>query len=292
MIGIGLIAAAGLARLTDTPATPGVETARHDSKESSSGTDAPGGATVSYGAIAYAIAALILAAFMAVSIVHVRVWRNSVTLYTAAMAANPRAYSAPTNLGAYYIVMQQFDKAIAPLEVSVRDYPGDVMSIVNLADVYRYTGRFELAKSMYTRALSLSPTDSHANFGLGVVLLRAGRASEALGHFQSAASDPSVQLQARMQVAQCTMHLKEYDQAVAAYKSVLASNPALPEVWLDLAVADIRAGHQADAAAAAQQAENYGAPKPAVDRYLAMAGKSAGGAAGEKSTRPNGRPTN
>ena len=64
--------------------------------------------------------------------------------------------------------------------------PGFVPALINLADIYRSTGRDPESRKLLTRALEIAPDSANVNHAYGLYLVRSGRTSEALTYLAAA----------------------------------------------------------------------------------------------------------
>ena len=115
-----------------------------------------------------------LAGCLAVTRVQVQHWRNSITLFSHALAARPGVPLALNNLGSGLYDHDKFEEAVAPLKEALRLKPGYVDALNNLGLSYWRLGREELAIEQFTAVLNQGP-DAKAYYNLGVVLFNQGK---------------------------------------------------------------------------------------------------------------------
>ena len=114
----------------------------------------------------------------------VRTWTNSGTLFQHAVDVTTGNYIAENNLADYYLTHMRNEEARGPVLAALRLKPDYVEAHINLATIYRRTGKFADSEREYETALALEPESVDAHSGYGALLLSQGRTSEALGEFE------------------------------------------------------------------------------------------------------------
>lgn len=87
---------------------------------------------------------------------------------------------------------ERFHEALTSLRLALRERPGDVATLEQMAVVYTKMGMTEEAIKMYQRALEKKPRSAGAHYGLAFLYLNRSRAAEAAHHleeFLAASSD-------------------------------------------------------------------------------------------------------
>lgn len=144
---------------------------------------------------AVAAACCLYLAFEAgLTLLRVRIWKDNVSLWSAAVKESPDLEAAWFNLADAFIRAGELHRAekiyrkvilprgeAAPTEETLH-------SMVNLGSILLDTGRTEEAGALIRKALSLSPNDLPANFGMGAYLLAKEMPQEALPHLLLAVS--------------------------------------------------------------------------------------------------------
>jgi hypothetical protein len=119
-------------------------------------------------------------------------WKNSVTLFSRAVQANPNNYLAHNNLGFTLAQRGRFEEAVGHYQTAIRLNPNYLDALFNLASTLEILGRREEAISWYGRVLDLNPSLARPHRQLGRLLLHEGKREEALVHLSTAARlDPS-----------------------------------------------------------------------------------------------------
>jgi Flp pilus assembly protein TadD len=194
-----------------------------------------------------AAAAAVVAAYAALAWHQADYWRDSVTLWTRAVALDARNDAALYNLGTALDASGRRDEALARYEQVLALVPGHVHAARN-RDVLRArgleeegngladTGNFAEAIRRYSDAVRLDPRRTHSHASLGMALVQTGRLAEA-----------------------------RQPLATAIQQGV--NNPAVPNA---LAYALVRTGDREGALAVLRAAQRRFPGDPNVNRNLAL----------------------
>jgi tetratricopeptide (TPR) repeat protein len=98
-----------------------------------------------------------------------RVWRDSIALWTDALAKSPTSITARNKLGAAYLEQGQTDLAVPYLQQAVDLRPDHGPAWANLGRAMLETGRTEQAEKAYQQALAAEPTNARYATGLAEV---------------------------------------------------------------------------------------------------------------------------
>ncbi|HEX9307952.1 MAG TPA: tetratricopeptide repeat protein [Anaeromyxobacter sp.] len=129
-------------------------------------------------------AAVLVAAVLGAATRHqVGHWKDSVTLFTRAVAVEPGAAVMRYNLAMTLARSRRFDEAAPQLEQAVQLAPGNPEVQTKLACVERDRGRPAEAERWFRSAMRLAPKDPEALYGLAQLLDGQGRAAEARPFF-------------------------------------------------------------------------------------------------------------
>jgi len=141
--------------------------------------------------------AVMLAACVAICVLgfltfkQVRVWRDSETLWTQAVAVAP-SFIAYNNLGLVYSARGDSAGAIAHFRQSIRMADDYELSHNNLGASLLELGLNDEAIREFQTALTLKPDLANSHNGWGQALLAQGKVDEAIEHFRAAVRiDPS-----------------------------------------------------------------------------------------------------
>ncbi len=114
-----------------------------------------------------------------------KVWRDSETLWTHAVAARPSALGH-FKLGVTLAQQGDLTEAIENFHAALRINPRYAAAHSALGFAFALQGRLTEANEQFDQALSISPRQADAHTGLGLLLARQGKLSEAADHFHRA----------------------------------------------------------------------------------------------------------
>lgn len=151
-------------------------------------------------------------------------------------------------------------QARAQFEFATRHAPQLTRAWTGLAETLDALGEYTQAESAIEQALTQlpdGPERAEALFHQGVLLTRLHRFAEARqAYLQSALATTDLRAQgvALCNLAETNVYLGELDRAIEMYHQCIDRRPTEADGWWGLASAHDRAGHQADAQYAAEQA--------------------------------------
>ena len=79
---------------------------------------------------------------------------------------------------------ERFHEALTSLRLALRERPGDVATLEQMAIVYTRMGMTDEAIKMYQRALEKKPRSAGAHYGIAFLYLNRGRATETAFHLE------------------------------------------------------------------------------------------------------------
>jgi tetratricopeptide (TPR) repeat protein len=80
---------------------------------------------------------------------------------------------------------ERYHEALTSLRLALRERPGDVATLEQMAIVYTRMGMTDEAIKMYQRALEKVPESAGAHYGLAFLYINRGRAGEAADHLEA-----------------------------------------------------------------------------------------------------------
>jgi tetratricopeptide (TPR) repeat protein len=116
-----------------------------------------------------------------------RLLEKGLAEYTRAQLASADRPEANVNLGLLHLSRGEVEQARASYERSTQLEPAFLPAWVNLADLYRMTGREDLADGVLWHALDVAPESPDLLHALGLVRVRQKRLTEALELLRQAA---------------------------------------------------------------------------------------------------------
>ncbi len=184
--------------------------------------------------------ALALVACVAATARQIGYWRDSVTLFTHALAVTDDNYLAHVNLGAALDALGRHDEAMRHYEDAVAIQPHYAKARVSLGAALARAGRTDAAEAEYREALRLDPGSALAAYDLGLLLAERGDLDDAIALYRRAlAHDPAYakawnNLGWALAARETPTALAD---AVDAYEHALAIDPTLTAAHNNLAVA-------------------------------------------------------
>lgn len=115
----------------------------------------------------------------AMTFIRTRDWRDDRTLFSSALARDPRNSTLLLFRGRQYLVDRQYQEAERLVKASLKLNPGQWKAKVYLGRTYTAQGRFEEAEKLYRSMLSESPyIAAMAWFELGTIKMKSGHAGD------------------------------------------------------------------------------------------------------------------
>jgi Flp pilus assembly protein TadD len=113
-------------------------------------------------------------------------FNEATTEFVAAQRLNADRPEARSALGAFFLARGQAADSEAELEAALKLRPGYAPAIVNLADLYRLTGRDAEGEAVLRDGLARSPQSASLHHALGLALVRLKRIDEAITSLRTA----------------------------------------------------------------------------------------------------------
>jgi tetratricopeptide (TPR) repeat protein len=177
------------------------------------------------------------------------VFQNERALWSYAVARNPSAWLARSNLGRTYLQEGKGQAALAEFREAIRLQPDSAEAQANAGAAFEYLGLMAEAEGRYREAVRLDPGFAGARYDLGHFLLQSGRPMEAAENFRAA-----LQLDPRLAAAHNNLglalaRLGRSAEAAQEFQAALRVNPRLVEAYLNLGNAAFRGGRLDEAVA-------------------------------------------
>jgi tetratricopeptide (TPR) repeat protein len=132
------------------------------------------------------VASVVLALCLARTRLELPFWRDGMTIFTRALAINPKNEIAHHLLGSELFRQRDYDAAIGHFRESIRLNPRLVDPYHRLGAALANQGRYEEAIAQYQEALRRQPDDAGFLASLGKALANVKRYDEAAAHYQQA----------------------------------------------------------------------------------------------------------
>lgn len=180
-------------------------------------------------------AAVATAAFAAVSAWQVGHWRDSVTLFTRALAVTDGNFMAHNNLGVVLAEQGRIDEAAAHYASAVAANPAWPEARSNYGNVFAWRGDYAAAREQYEAALRVRPGFAVARNNLATTYAVEGDFERAAEHYRLAVEADPGYADARFALADALERLGRTDEALAEYRRTLAQRPGWEAVQARLA---------------------------------------------------------
>lgn len=133
-----------------------------------------------------AAAVALLAVHAALTIRQIAVWRDSESLYTRALAVDPRNAMVHHFLGAWYVDEGRIPEARARFEQALLIAPNLHLALNALGVLYRDQGLRAEAERLFRASIDANPRGGTAYGNLGELLAQTGRVEEAIEYLRKA----------------------------------------------------------------------------------------------------------
>lgn len=164
----------------------------------------------------------------------VRLWENSITLFTHALSVTENNFMAHFNLGLAFEKTGDWERATHHYKEAYRVNRTWPDAINNYGNTFAWRGEFATAREYYRAALERRPHYALAANNLATAYARDGQWGNALEYFERAvAIDPNY-VEARFALGQVLETLGERRRAAEQYAIVLAAEPDRHEATLAL----------------------------------------------------------
>lgn len=200
------------------------------------------------------VSAVILAACLVGTSRQLSYWRNSVTLFSHALAVTPDNAVAECNLGSALESEGKTKEAREHLERALRLSPHYANAEDNLGLISYDQGDLPDAEKDFRAAVKDDPHHDRAWANLGLLLLNSGRASDAIDPLTHAVARSPENAYAQLGLARALDDAGKAAQAFPHYLAAVEDKPNLPEAQANLGAALTAQGRYPEALSHLQRA--------------------------------------
>jgi tetratricopeptide (TPR) repeat protein len=246
--------------------------------------------SLSHSLILAILACLIVAAMTVASAIHIRHWRDSISLFEYTVSVTGNNPFSEGNLAWAYMEKEKYPQAIEHFKATLKMMPDAAEIHYGLGACYLAIGDAKNAVTEYSAALRILPSLEVARQGLGVAVQKLARSGgrgksgshPAVDHYNRAVRADqmgdtalamseyrqAISLRPGFAEAHCNLGIllknqDKLDEAIEQYHEALKYNPGLAEVYVNLAVAQYMKGDYSQAWKELRQAKEYGiTPSP------------------------------
>jgi tetratricopeptide (TPR) repeat protein len=191
-------------------------------------------------------------------------YAEAVPEYKLTLELHPGLYDAQLNLGICLVHVKDAEGAIAPLKAAVEQKPKEYRPIYTLAQAQLSLRDWASAEISFSQAIALNASSPAAEEGLGEALMHESKLADAEAHFRKAASINAEYKPALLQLGELYEQANEPAQAIAIYREFPENIAAQERMGVLLK-------QSGDAAAAIPALENAVAKSPTPANRVALA---------------------
>jgi len=173
-------------------------------------------------------ALLVIGGYAVVARSAIAPWRDSETLYTHAIAINPRNALMYYNLGNFVRARGETDRAMQLFRKVIEIDPGHFKAHINLGEALAAIDRHEEAAEEYGFALRIQPNNVIAHNNLANSLKALGRLDEADRHYRIAIENNDGNALPHYNLANLLLQQERYPEAEEQYRLSLELDPTHP----------------------------------------------------------------
>jgi tetratricopeptide (TPR) repeat protein len=168
---------------------------------------------------------ILMAALMACTVIQTRYWRNSVSLWTHALACTSRNYVGHNNLGMVLAGQGRFTEAIEHYQEALEIKPGSAEVYNNWGMVLAGQGRFTEAIEHYQKALEIKPGSAEVYNNWGAVLAEQGQPVKAIEYYRKALEIKPDYAAAHFNLGDALAKQARYSEAIEQFQQAVRLRP-------------------------------------------------------------------
>ncbi len=168
---------------------------------------------------------LLLAGYSYMTVYQNRIWKDSFTLWSDALAKDPRNNVAMNSLGVVYLDNGMDEKAFELLKKAVEINPIDPLAHNNLGIAYQNLGEYGKSEYHFLRALSLKPDLQEPRVNLGNLFVRKGDHDKAIAHFKEMLAEEPRDARTYFRLGYVQEKVGNLDEAIKNYEKSLELSP-------------------------------------------------------------------
>jgi tetratricopeptide (TPR) repeat protein len=200
------------------------------------------------------VAGVILTSLLLISRVQTAYWRDSVSLWTHALACTSGNLLAHYNLGVALAAQGKLEAAGQHYERALQINPDSADVHNNLGWALVQQGKLVEATQHFERALQVEPNHAKAHYNLGNLLVERGKSDEAIEHFERALQLKSNFVAAHVKLGVLMAEQGKLNGAIDHFKQVLRIQPGDAQIRCHLGMAYVRKEQWHEALAQFQKA--------------------------------------
>jgi tetratricopeptide (TPR) repeat protein len=168
---------------------------------------------------------VLLLGFSICSVLQVRYWQNSISLFRHTDKVTSNNDVAHNHLGIALASQGEIEEAMSHYAAALRIKPWEPWVHSNLGIALAKQGRLEEAMGHYAEALRVKPDLAKAHNNLGNALAKQGRLEEAMGHYAEALRIKPDFAKAHNNLGNALAKQGKFEEAMSHYSEALRINP-------------------------------------------------------------------
>ena len=162
-------------------------------------------------------------------------WEDAFTELERAVSLNPSEAGAYLDLGWYFAVSGQFEKAIASMEKAIAVDPLNLEYNIDLADIHRMAGDYNRAREIGLAMQELYPDNSEASWVLGMIDYTLKNYTPAAVYFRDAVRQSNGEAWSEMHLAMALAKAGQKEEAEQLLKKLEASSQVKEAAHVEMA---------------------------------------------------------
>ena len=192
-------------------------------------------------------AAVVLTALSAATVMQVRHWQNSVTLYRHSIRVTEGNRLMHFNLAGAHYARGEYEQAVEHYVKTLSLKPDYSDAHYNLGLTLTRLGRTEDAIACFRQELEFTPDHTEVHNNLGAAMYGLGRLEEAAHHFAEVVRINPGHIEGLNNLGGLLHELGRHEEALVRYREALSLNPDYPSAHFNMAVTLERLGRTDDA---------------------------------------------
>ncbi len=197
-------------------------------------------------------------------------WRDSVTLFTHAIAVTERNDVAHGFLGYTLAGDRNDDAALAHCQLALEINPRNQIALLAHAELQARHGQPAEAIATYRKILELNPADAQSEHLLGQLLLRRDEVTEALVHLKAAAQRQPEYIQSNLEQARFEVRHGRYGEALVLYGLAVELDPRDASAHFGRGLALAQLGRKTEALASYEAALRLQPDSPETNTEIGL----------------------
>ena len=168
-------------------------------------------------------------------------YEESLAMFKAFLEANAKFYKVNINIGNCHFKLKQYEEAVTAYQKVIEgmktegvEMAGNAIAAqmyAGIGEAYMARNDFDQAKTFFTKAIEIDPSDRALPYNVAEILFNAGNATEAIAYYQQAIAISPKWAKAYRQLGYAWLNQGDLAQAVTAFKAYLEkADPDDPQV--------------------------------------------------------------